>query len=82
MQKKGGDDGTVAVPQGWAAVPGAVIVREKHEKKSNTRDEIDERLETEQVHHLGQITNEVIIFVESRNGISTLLLKKNTQRAL
>ena len=41
------------------AIPGAVIVREKNEKKSNTRDEIDERLETEQVHHLGHLTNQV-----------------------
>ena len=49
----------MAVPEGWAAAPGVVIVREKHEKKSNTRDEIDERLETEQVHHLGQITSQV-----------------------
>ena len=47
-------------PEGWVAIPGAVIVREKHEKKSNTRDEIDERLETEEVHHLGHLTNQVI----------------------
>ena len=46
-------------PEGWVAIPGAVIVREKHEKKSNTRDEIDERLETEEVHHLGHLTNQV-----------------------
>lgn len=61
MQKKGGDeDGVVALPpEGWVAIPGAVIVREKHEKKSNTRDETNERLETEEVHHLGPITNEV-----------------------
>lgn len=61
-QKTGGDeDGTVATlpPEGWVAIPGAVIVREKHEKKSNTRDEIDERLETEEVHHLGHLTNQV-----------------------
>ncbi len=62
-QKTGGDgDGTVATlpPEGWVAIPGAVIVREKHEKKSNTRDEIDERLETEEVHHLGHLTNQVL----------------------
>lgn len=60
-EKTGGDeDGTVATlpPEGWVAIPGAVIVREKHEKKSNTRDEIDERLETEEVHHLGHLTNQ------------------------
>ncbi|XP_057372001.1 putative uncharacterized protein DDB_G0291608 [Daphnia carinata] len=60
-EKTGGDeDGTVAAlaPEGWVAIPGAVIVREKHEKKSNTRDEIDERLETEQVHHLGHLTHQ------------------------
>jgi len=45
------------------AIPGAVIVREKHEKKSNTRDEIDERLETEEVHHLGHLTNQVPVCV-------------------
>lgn len=62
VKKTGGDeDGTVAAlpPEGWVAIPGAVIVREKHEKKSNTRDEIDERLETEQVHHLGHLTHQV-----------------------
>ncbi|XP_046460622.1 mucin-5AC-like [Daphnia pulex] len=60
-EKTGGDgDGTVATlpPEGWVAIPGAVIVRETHEKKSNTRDEIDERLETEEVHHLGHLTNQ------------------------
>jgi ethanolamine ammonia-lyase small subunit len=62
-QHKGGDDGKqLAVPEGWVAVPGAIIVREKHHKKYNTRDEIDERLETEEVHHLGNVTNQVHTF--------------------
>ena len=67
MQKKGGDDdGTaVAIPDGWVAVPGAVIVREKQEKKSNIRDETDERLETEEIHHLGPLTNEVSTLIPS-----------------
>ena len=52
-------------PEGWVAIPGAVIVREKHEKKSNTRDEIDERLETEEVHHLGHLTHQVLTTIHS-----------------
>ena len=47
-------------PEGWVAVPGATIIRERHENKSNTRDQTDERLETEQVHQLGNISNEVL----------------------
>lgn len=41
------------------AVPGAVIVRQKNEQISNIRDETDERLETEQVRHMGDISNQV-----------------------
>lgn len=49
-------------PEGWVAVPGATIIRERHENKSNTRDQTDERLETEQVHQLGNISHEVCIY--------------------
>ncbi len=59
FQKKGGDENELALPEGWVAIPGATIVREKHQKKYNTRDEIDERLETEERHRLGDVTNEV-----------------------
>lgn len=73
-QKTGGDqDGTVAVPEGWVAIPGAVIVREKHEKKSNTRDEINERLETEEVQHLGHISHQVRIPIH--NDIHSLFFE-------
>ena len=59
FQKVGGDEVDRPLPKGWVAIPGTIILKETNQKKYNTRDQIDERLETEQVHHLGRITHEV-----------------------
>ena len=60
QQKVGGDGQENAVPpEGWVALPGTKIVRETNHRKYNTRDQIDERLETEQVHQLGPISHQV-----------------------
>lgn len=57
-EKVGGDEVDRPLPKGWVAIPGTIILKETNQKKYNTRDQIDERLETEQVHHLGRITHE------------------------
>jgi len=61
----GEDGGQNPVPEGWLAAPGTKIVRETNHRKYNTRDQIDERLETEQVHHLGPISHKVRLIVSS-----------------
>lgn len=46
--------------EGWVAVPNATgLVKEVRENKVKSREETEERLETEDVKHLGDITDEV-----------------------
>ena len=72
----GGDDEENPVPEGWVALPGTKIVRETNHRKYNTRDQIDERLETEQVQQLGSISHKVRLFFLPSSGICRNYLVK------
>lgn len=55
-----GDD---APGEGWVAVPNSIgLVKEVRENKIKSREETEERLEIEDVQHLGDITDEVSTF--------------------
>lgn len=47
-------------PEGWVAVPNSVgLIKEVKENKVKSREETEELLETEDVQHLGDITDDV-----------------------
>jgi hypothetical protein len=52
-----GDDEPVGA--GWVPIPGAVIVSERKERVTNTKEERHDQFETEQVDHLGDIDHTV-----------------------
>ena len=47
------------VPEGYVAVPGGAVVSERFTNITNTHEERDDVREEEEVHHLGQYSNEV-----------------------
>ncbi|CAG0904747.1 unnamed protein product, partial [Darwinula stevensoni] len=54
--RKMGDD----PPEGdWVAIPGSKVVSEKTERKTNTREEKEDFLETEKEEHLGDVAHNV-----------------------
>lgn len=54
------DGGRVGLKEGWVAVPGqGGVVKEVKERTVKSREEKEERLETEDVQHLGDISDEV-----------------------
>lgn len=49
-------------PEGWVPVPNSVgLVKEVKENKEKSREETEELLETEDVQHLGDITDDVSV---------------------
>lgn len=47
-------------PEGWVVVPNSAgLVKQIKENKVKSREETEERLETENVQHLGDITDDV-----------------------
>ncbi|XP_037077948.1 serine/arginine repetitive matrix protein 1-like isoform X2 [Pollicipes pollicipes] len=55
--RKNGDD---RVPEGYVAIPGGAVVSERFTNITNTHEEKDDVLEEEEVHHLGNYTNEEV----------------------
>ncbi|KAF0307035.1 hypothetical protein FJT64_002337 [Amphibalanus amphitrite] len=56
--KKNGDDR--GVPEGYVAVPGGAVVSERFTNITNTHEERDDVREEEEVHHLGNYSNEEV----------------------
>lgn len=54
------DGGGTGIKEGWVAVPGqGAVVKEIKERTVKSREEKEERLETEDIQHLGDISDEV-----------------------
>jgi hypothetical protein len=63
--------------EGWVAVddvPESAVVKETNERKITTHDEVEDVYETEEIQHLGDISNEVINFRQSRISLVGFLL--------
>ena len=56
-KKPNGEDR--GVPEGYVAVPGGAVVSERFTNITNTHEESDNVREEEEVHHLGQYSNDV-----------------------
>lgn len=49
--------------EGWVvveALPDDAVVKETNERKVTTHDEVEDIIETEEVQHLGDVSNEVV----------------------
>ncbi|XP_043200195.1 uncharacterized protein LOC122369478 isoform X2 [Amphibalanus amphitrite] len=74
--KKNGDDR--GVPEGYVAVPGGAVVSERFTNITNTHEERDDVREEEEVHHLGNYSNEEITRV-IRDGKDARALVRQRQ---
>lgn len=63
--------------EGWVvveALPDDAVVKETNERKVTTHDEVEDILETEEVQHLGNASNDVSHFFISLDLSATILI--------